>query len=142
MLISLVILILGGLLIYLTMLPPEEKDLYTYKTNAATTLDTTENENEQYNAEEVGSAQKIELMLNVSEPNNKSVITSSPVTVKGQTAPNASVFINELELQADKQGFFSAPLNLEEGINYIIVVANDIDGNFAEKELTVDYQGT
>ena len=65
MLISLVILILGGLLIYLTMLPPEEKDLYTYKTNAATTLDTIENENEQYNAEEVGSAQKIELMLNV-----------------------------------------------------------------------------
>ena len=142
MLISLVILILGGLLIYLTMLPPEEKDLYTYKTNAATTLDTIENENEQYNAEEVGSAQKIELMLNVSEPNNKSVITSSPVTVKGQTAPNASVFINELELQADNQGLFTAKLNLEEGINYIIIVANDVDGNFAEKELTVDYQGS
>ncbi len=95
------------------------------------------------------TAQKKEIVpLNTSEgitidiisPVDKSTVNTPSVLIKGKTAASADVFINEKELKADAQGNFSATVTLEEGENYLIVAANDSKGNYAEKEIIVNYQ--
>ena len=76
-------------------------------------------------------------MLNILEPQNGITLNNSRVRVKGKTVPNADVFVNNQELKADRQGNFTTIVTLDEGENTIFIVANDYDGNFAEKELTV-----
>src|SRR3990167_6565182 len=61
----------------------------------------------------------------VSLPVDKSIVNTPSVLVKGTTAPNAEVFINEKDLKSDTQGSFSTTILLEEGDNYILVAAND-----------------
>lgn len=79
------------------------------------------------------------LTLTITSPTNAQTVTSDTITVKGKTTPLAEVFVNDLELKADASGNFSQSLTLEEGDNYILIVANDADGNFAEKELSITY---
>lgn len=79
------------------------------------------------------------IILEIISPINQSIVNTASVTVKGKTAPNADVFINEKELKADGSGNFSSVMTLEEGDNYIIVAANDTEGNYAEKEIVVTY---
>ena len=66
-------------------------------------------------------------------------MTSSSLLVKGTTAPLAEVFVNEAETTADKKGYFTARIALEEGENIVIVTANDSEGNSVEEEFTVTY---
>lgn len=84
-----------------------------------------------------GSSTKIS--LSISSPPNGATVTRSSLTVRGKTAANAEVFVNELETKADASGNFSISVTLDEGENYIIVMANDAAGNVAEAELTVTY---
>ena len=84
-------------------------------------------------------APSTKITLSISSPANGATVTKSSLTVRGRTAANAEVFVNELETRADAGGNFSASLTLEEGENYIIVMANDAMGNVAEAELTVTY---
>jgi len=79
------------------------------------------------------------MVLSVLEPANNAVVANAQILIRGKTAPNAEVFINEKELLADDSGNFSTTLTLDEGENLIIVTANDSGGNMAEKELTVTY---
>ncbi len=85
----------------------------------------------------IGSTTK--MMLTVSSPTNGSSVTSGSITIKGKTAPNADVFVNESEAKADANGNFSVTVSLDEGENYFVIVANDSVGNAAETELTVTY---
>lgn len=80
-----------------------------------------------------------EIALAIVSPADKDTVSEPRVSVRGRTAPNAEVFINEVETRADASGNFSATVPLEEGENYILVVANDERGSFSEKELTVTY---
>lgn len=82
------------------------------------------------------------ISLEVSQPKNKAVVNNPTLTITGKTSPTAEVFINDLQLTADAQGSFSAPVILEEGENVIVVVANDNQGNFAEQELIVTLETT
>ena len=79
------------------------------------------------------------ISLAISSPANNITVTSSSLVVRGKTAPKAEVFVNDAETRADANGNFSVTLTLDEGENYILVVANDINGNFSEKELTITY---
>lgn len=79
------------------------------------------------------------ITLAVSAPADNSTVTSPSVVVKGKTVASAEVFVNDLETKADASGYFSVTLPLDEGDNYILVVANDINGNYSEKDLTVTY---
>jgi hypothetical protein len=80
-----------------------------------------------------------EISLTVNTPKNGSTVNSSLITVSGKTAPNAEVFINDVDTVADATGAFSVKIILEEGDNMIVVVANSPDGKFAEQEMTVTY---
>lgn len=85
------------------------------------------------------SATAGQISLSISSPTNGSSVSSSGVTVNGKTAPLAEVMINDKEIKADSKGNFSTTISLDEGENIITVVANDADGNSAEKEITVTY---
>jgi len=78
--------------------------------------------------------------LSITAPSNNSTTSAKTVTVKGKTAPKAEVSVNDKDLKADAQGNFSSTVTLDEGDNYIDIVANDTNGNFAEQEIVVTYE--
>lgn len=80
------------------------------------------------------------LTLTIRSPADKSTVTTATVTVSGTAAPLADVFINDTEAKADSTGKFSVPITLDEGENTIAISANDADGNYAEKQITVTYE--
>jgi hypothetical protein len=84
-------------------------------------------------------APSTKITLSISSPKTGSTVTSSSLKISGKTSAGADVFVNELETKADASGNFSVTMSLDEGDNYIIVMANDAEGNVAEAELTVVY---
>jgi len=93
------------------------------------------------NQKDVNSSAPVQgLILSVEQPVNNSVINESQTVVKGKTSPDASVFVNDQELKADSLGKFSTTINLEEGENYILISANDEEGNYAEQEIIVSLE--
>lgn len=77
------------------------------------------------------------LTLTVTSPLDGAVVKAGTVTVKGTTAPKAEVSVNDVDTKADAQGNFSAVVKLDEGQNYVVVVAVGEDGEFAKLELVV-----
>ena len=82
---------------------------------------------------------KSAISLTVSSPVNGFISTNPTVLVKGITLPNADVAVNDSDMKADAKGTFSVSIKLDEGDNIIAIIANDDQGNVAEKELTVIY---
>lgn len=77
------------------------------------------------------------LDLTIDSPQNGEVFITPNIVVKGKTNSNTSIFVNEKELKTDSQGNFLTTIILDEGENNLIVVTNDIDGNYAEQEIVV-----
>lgn len=86
---------------------------------------------------ETGNVVSDKISLDVSSPVDGSTLNSASVVVKGTTTAGAEVFINDKETKADSNGYFSMALSLDEGENQIVVIANDANGNTAEKDLVV-----
>jgi len=101
-------------------------------------LEQTENINS--TTEEPVASYKNEITLAIKTPKNGDIVTSSSLSVTGTTSPNAEVFVNDKETKADSDGDFSVKLILEEDENYILITANDSEGNSAEQDLSVIYQ--
>lgn len=80
------------------------------------------------------------LTLTIASPTDKSTVTTATVTVSGTAAPLADIFVNDTDAKADTTGKFSVPVTLDEGENTIAISANDADGNYAEKQITVTYE--
>jgi uncharacterized protein YfaP (DUF2135 family) len=69
----------------------------------------------------------------VTEPQEDSIVNSSPISVAGSTTPDAVVSINGEPVEVDIDGAFSVQVILEEGPNSIEVVAS----NFQEDQESV-----
>jgi hypothetical protein len=80
-----------------------------------------------------------QITLQVTTPKNNSTVSLSALTVQGTTKPKADVSINEKDVVANANGYFSATVSLEEGDNYVVIVAVDENGDVAEQELNVTY---
>jgi hypothetical protein len=80
-----------------------------------------------------------QITLSVTSPLNNATVTSPALTVRGKTAPNAEVFVNDAETKADAGGNFFASITLDEGENPVVIVANDANGNSAEQDIMVTY---
>lgn len=78
-----------------------------------------------------------ELDLIITSPGADTTVNESVIIVKGKVNPKAYVIINEYDLTPGKDGSFEQRINLDEGENYISVVAYDDDGNSSERELLV-----
>lgn len=83
-----------------------------------------------------------EIFLQVDEPKNNITVNNPIININGKTISNAFIFINEQELKADINGSFSTATTLEEGENYILIVASDDYGNSAEKDIIVNLEST
>ncbi len=83
------------------------------------------------------------LKLIILEPENESLVNKSPVTIKGATAPKATVILigeeDELILQADENGNFETGLELTGGVNEIEIAAYDEQNNETKQLLTITY---
>ena len=62
--------------------------------------------------------------------------------LSGKTIANGYIFINEQELKADVNGVFASATTLDEGENYILIVASDDLGNSVEKDILVNLEST
>lgn len=84
-----------------------------------------------------GKTEASKIFLEITSPEDGAIVVASTVWVKGKTLPRADVFINDSETKADSRGNFSASIGLDEGENMINIIANDAEGNFVEKGITV-----
>lgn len=82
------------------------------------------------------------IFLQVEEPKNNITVNSPIINISGKTIANAFIFINEQELKADINGNFASATTLEEGENYILIVASDDLGNSVEKDILVNLETT
>ena len=80
---------------------------------------------------------KGEISLEITSPEDGSVVTETSILIKGTTVAGADVFVNDAETKADANGEFKVNVVLEEGENEIFVVANDQAGNYAEASVTI-----
>ena len=71
-----------------------------------------------------------ELRLQVSSPEENSVVTSEEISVRGTSAPDATVSVNGQLANIQASGEFETvrPLFLEEGPNIVEVIATDLSG--------------
>ncbi len=81
-----------------------------------------------------------EIPLTINSPADRSSVTTPNIIVSGHTVANAEVEVNDVSLRADGQGNFSTSFLLDVGDNVISVIANDANGKYSEKEITVILQ--
>lgn len=80
------------------------------------------------------------LNLEIIQPQNNIKINNQNLKIKGKTNPNIEVFVNEKELKSNEKGEFEKDLILDEGENVITIIASDDQGNYAEKEVIVNFE--
>lgn len=78
-----------------------------------------------------------QINLTISSPESGAIIDTNTVIISGSTQSNASVVINDVEIVANKDGSFKSSVPLDEGDNYISIVAYNDFGNVAEREIIV-----
>ena len=77
--------------------------------------------------------------MEVTEPQDESVVDTNPIRVSGSALPEAQVSVNGELIDVDGQGTFAAMVELEEGPNVIEVIATDYEGNEENYILAVIY---
>ena len=80
-----------------------------------------------------------QLSLAIIDPLDESVVGTSNVVISGQTAPEAVVSVNGEVVDVDASGKFAAPVTLDEGPNTFDIIATDLDGNEAAKQIVISY---
>lgn len=79
-------------------------------------------------------------LLLIIEPENESVVSAPQLPLTGRTGPNAIVNIDARPAPVDRYGYFSATIALNEGPNFIDVVATNDDGTTLNKVVAVIYR--
>ena len=86
------------------------------------------------------TALALPFLLLITEPESESVVYTPTLTLSGRTGPNAVVSINGRSLPVDQFGYFSASVLLEEGPNFIDVVATNDDGRTLSEVVAVIFR--
>lgn len=81
--------------------------------------------------------------LSIAKPSNLDVVTTTPSTVSGITGSNSWVTIstdtNDYVFQASQSGSFQEDVDLNSGINHIVVTAFDNSGKAATQKFILVY---
>jgi len=85
-----------------------------------------------------GSTDGSALSLNITQPQDESVVRSNPITVSGNASSGSEVMINGLPADAEG-GHFSVMVELETGPNSIEITAGDETGKQVSKYVSVVY---
>ena len=86
------------------------------------------------------TALALPFLLLITEPENQSVVETPTLPLSGRTGPNAVVSINGRSVPVDRFGYFSASILLEEGPNFIDVVATNDDGRTLSEVVAVIFR--
>ena len=78
-----------------------------------------------------------QINLLISSPTSGAEVDSTSISVTGTTGKNVNVIVNEQELMSNADGTFKTTILVDEGENYISIVAYDELGNSAEREIMV-----
>lgn len=77
------------------------------------------------------------LDLVIDEPLSGTEVQKDSISIKGRVNPKAHVIVNEADVTLGVNGEFDQQVTLDEGENYISIVAYDDEGNAAERELLI-----
>lgn len=77
--------------------------------------------------------------LTINSPADLSVVNQSQVDLRGKVSSAAVLTVNDNTYLLEK-GTFSEPIQLQEGINAVQIVASDMDGNEVDIILSITYQ--
>jgi len=84
--------------------------------------------------------------LKIISPQNNDIVSTSKITVKGQSSPNSLIIITtplkNYNLSADVQGLFSQEISLESGFNSINLTTIDENDSENHLELFITYSTT
>lgn len=75
--------------------------------------------------------------LHITSPESGVQVDSTSIVVLGTTEKNIHVAINDQDLISNTDGSFKTSVLLDEGENYISIVAYDEGGNTTEREIMV-----
>lgn len=89
--------------------------------------------------EPVATKTPAKLFLEVTSPEDETVITTGQIEVTGKTLPTAIVSVNGIFAKVKADGTFSYPMMLEVGPNDIQVVASTVGGDETGNVLVVIY---
>lgn len=78
-----------------------------------------------------------QINLIISSPQSGSTVDVNSITVNGTTKAKIAVVVNDSELTTGADGTFKVEVVLDEGDNYISIVAYDEEGNIAEREIMI-----
>ena len=83
------------------------------------------------------------LLIDLQQPDDNLLVFDSSLVISGKTAPYTEVLLTtdtrDLVLISKPDGTFSTVLNLEEGVNRIVVIVFDATGDKRSAERTVYY---
>lgn len=83
------------------------------------------------------------LRLDLSEPEQESLVFSDTIPVVGKTSPDKKILIftdsNDKVIRSNDDGNFAANIDLDEGENKITVVVFDVNGDSRSAERSVYY---
>lgn len=79
-------------------------------------------------------------LLLITEPEDQSIVATSPVRLAGRTGPDAILTVNGVGITVDDLGFFSTSVQLDPGPNLIDVVATNVDGKVLSTVLAIIYR--
>ena len=79
-------------------------------------------------------------LLLITAPENESVVSAPQLPLTGRTGPNAIVSIDGRSAPVDRYGYFAATIALNEGPNFIDVVATNDDGTTLSEVVAVIYR--
>ena len=80
------------------------------------------------------------LFLIVTDPEDQTIVSKSPVRVAGRTTPDAVVSVNGVSLPLDSLGVFESTVALQDGPNIIDVVATGPEGDVLDSVLAIIYR--
>jgi hypothetical protein len=128
----LIIVLVGGIIFF-----TKNKSLVKNQLSNGNIFQSTENNQVNLPTEQpVASGINLEIL----EPKANSIVNNQTIKIIGKTTPLAEVYINDKETKADSLGNFSLNYNLDEGENVLTIIANDENGNYAEKEIVITLQ--
>ena len=78
-----------------------------------------------------------DLFLTISQPSDGAVVNGDTVMVEGRTTSVGIASVNGEVAEVDKEGNFRVIVSLDEGVNFVEIVASDSEGNEESALLTV-----
>ncbi len=79
-------------------------------------------------------------VLIIDSPSENMTSKVPTVNIMGQSDVGAKITINGEEISLNIKGIFSLEYNLKEGVNYIYIIAEDMNGHQTKVERVVEYK--